>query len=139
VAPVRDIALHLRLVSGTDGAHASAFQSAISVLDPKKSTPVRRRWRAAPPPFIEVDFDPTQADAGDFTPKVVLDPVPAVDWRSSSYDLLNGTEVSDQSDSIPGELFDQLFRSAAPAPAPARPDTEADAEREPDSGAPKTG
>ena len=58
-----------------------------------------------------VDFDPTEA-AGchvDGPPKV-LDPAPVVDWRGSSFDLLNGVEVRDHSDSIPGELFDRLFK-----------------------------
>jgi hypothetical protein len=58
-----------------------------------------------------VDFDPTEA-AGAIaeTPVKVLDPAPVVDWRGSSFDLLNGLEVRDHTDSIPGELFDRLFK-----------------------------
>lgn len=41
---------------------------------------------------------------------VVLDPAPVANWRVSSHDLLNGLEVTDQTDSIPGDLFDELFR-----------------------------
>jgi len=33
-----------------------------------------------------------------------------VDWRGSSFDLLNGVDVRDHSDSIPGELFERLFK-----------------------------
>ena len=59
-----------------------------------------------------VDFDPTQAalDADSDAPHRVLDPAPVTDWRGSSFDLLNGVEVRDHSDSIPGELFDRLFK-----------------------------
>jgi hypothetical protein len=31
-------------------------------------------------------------------------------WRASSFDLLHGLEVSDEADTIPGELFDELFK-----------------------------
>ena len=58
-------------------------------------------------PFGEiVDFDPTVPE---HVPPVVLDPAPLTNWRASSYDLLNGLDVSDERDSIPGELFDKLF------------------------------
>jgi hypothetical protein len=58
-----------------------------------------------------VDYDPTEA-AGSHAdaPAKVLDPAPVVDWRGSSFDLLSGVEVRDHSDSIPGELFDRLFK-----------------------------
>jgi hypothetical protein len=58
-----------------------------------------------------VDFDPTEAaGAVADTPLKVLDPAPVVDWRGSSFDLLNGVEVLDHTDSIPAELFDKLFK-----------------------------
>ena len=58
-----------------------------------------------------IDFDPT-ASAGRVaeTSLKVLDPAPVVDWRGSSFDLLNGVEVRDHSETIPGELFDRLFK-----------------------------
>jgi hypothetical protein len=66
-----------------------------------------------------VDFDPTEREPirkpGEPLKKlaeataVVIDPAPVANWRASSYDLLNGLEVTDQTDSIPGELFDRLF------------------------------
>lgn len=31
-------------------------------------------------------------------------------WRASSFDLLRGLEVHDDSDTIPGDLFDELFK-----------------------------
>ena len=58
-----------------------------------------------------VDFDPTEAaGAVADTPVKVLDPAPVADWRGSSFDLLNGLEIRDHTDSIPGELFERLFR-----------------------------
>jgi len=43
-------------------------------------------------------------------PLKVLDPAPVADWRGSSFDLLNGVEVRERTDSMPGELFDKLFK-----------------------------
>lgn len=60
-----------------------------------------------------VDFDPTEAHppaALAEIPLRVLDPAPVVDWRISSYDLLTGLDVRDHSDTIPGELFEKLFK-----------------------------
>jgi hypothetical protein len=37
-------------------------------------------------------------------PRVALEP-----WTSSSFDLLNGCEVTEFPDTAPGELFDDLF------------------------------
>ncbi len=60
----------------------------------------------------EVDLDPTvpEAPAEPEGPAKILRPAAVPDWRGSSWDLLNGVEVSDETDSIPGELFDSLFR-----------------------------
>ena len=58
-----------------------------------------------------VDFNPTETvGASVDAPHKVLDSAPVVDWRGSSFDLLNGVEVRDHSDSIPAELFDRLFK-----------------------------
>ena len=76
---------------------------------------VRRVWRMTPEaPLGEmVDFDPTVPEPGARhleATAVVLEPAQVVNWRASSYDLLNGLDVTDQTDSIPGELFDALFK-----------------------------
>ena len=76
---------------------------------------VRKVWRMTPDaPLGEiVDFDPTVPGPGAKPTEataVVLYPAPVVSWRASSYDLLNGLDVTDQTDSIPGELFDALFK-----------------------------
>lgn len=41
----------------------------------------------------------------------VLNPGKVPSWRASSYDLLTGCTVRDVTDTIPGEIFDELFRS----------------------------
>ena len=73
----------------------------------------RRVWRmTSEAPLGElVDFDPTEADGGHTEgPAKVLDPAPVIDWRGSSFDLLNGVDVRDHSETIPAELFDRLFK-----------------------------
>ena len=84
-----------------------------TVVQAKRPQTTRRIWRMTPSaPLGElVDFDPTEAAGGHAGgPLKVLDPAPVVDWRGSSFDLLNGVEVRDHSNSIPGELFDRLFK-----------------------------
>jgi len=41
----------------------------------------------------------------------VLNPGKVPSWRASSYDLLTGCTVRDVTDTIPGEIFDELFSS----------------------------
>lgn len=41
-------------------------------------------------------------------------------WVTSSYDLLNGTDIVEGDDTVPGELFDQLFGSKPVAIKPSR-------------------
>jgi hypothetical protein len=83
-------------------------------VDLKKSLVARRVWRMTPeaPQGVLVDFDPSApvSPSADEGPPKVLDPAPVNDWRSSSYDLLNGVEIRDHSDTIPGELFERLFK-----------------------------
>ena len=78
-------------------------------MDLKKSIIARHVWRMTTnatnaPPAGLVDFDPTMICTK------VLEPAPVVDWRASSWDLLNGVDIRDHSDSIPGELFERLFK-----------------------------
>jgi len=81
----------------------------------KKSTISRRVWRmtADSPLGAFVDFDPTvkqPASGLGEPPAKVLEPAPVSDWRASSFDLLSGVEVFDHTDTIPGALFDRLFK-----------------------------
>ena len=41
----------------------------------------------------------------------MLNPAKVPSWRASSYDLMTGLTVSDVTDTIPGEIFDELFNS----------------------------
>ena len=95
----------------SERARSTAHDS--EAVEAKKLPPPRRIWRMTPDaPLNElVDFDPTEAAGSHADARLkVLDPAPVVDWRGSSFDLLNGVEVRDHSDSIPGELFDRLFK-----------------------------
>ena len=40
----------------------------------------------------------------------VLNPAKVPSWRASSYDLLTGLTVRDVTDTIPGAIFDELFK-----------------------------
>ena len=45
-------------------------------------------------------------------PKVkVLRPAQVESWQSSSFDLMSGLQVRDVSDTIPGRVFDELFKT----------------------------
>lgn len=81
-------------------------------MAPKKSSGGRRVWRMTSnaPAGMLIDLDPTDPAGSLQHPPKVLDPAPVVDWRGSSFDLLNGLEVFDHSNTIPGELFDSLFK-----------------------------
>ncbi len=77
---------------------------------------VRKVWRiTSEAPLGEiVDLGPKAASSqgvgkvGEAAP-MLIDTAPVANWRASSHDLLIGLEVTDQSESIPGELFDELF------------------------------
>ena len=85
------------------------------LVDRKKPALARRVWRVTPDApmgeFVDIDLTmPSPAAAAPEAAAKVLDPAPVVDWRSSSYDLLNGLEVNDDEELIPGDLFDELFK-----------------------------
>jgi hypothetical protein len=93
----------------------AALLASEAAMQFKKPSIARAIGREAPgTTHVEaVDFDPTAppSAAGGEMPACILEPAPVVDWRSSSYDLLNGLEVRDHSDSIPGALFERLFKT----------------------------
>ena len=41
----------------------------------------------------------------------VLRPAQVENWQSSSFDLMSGLQVRDVSDTIPGRVFDELFKT----------------------------
>jgi len=65
--------------------------------------------RAAASPSREpaVDTPPTAAP----TRVKVLRPAQVESWQSSSFDLLSGLQVRDVTDTIPGRVFDELFKT----------------------------
>ena len=92
-------------------------------MEPSK--PVSRRvWRmtAAHPEgeFIDVPLEPAKPESVAVSRPVedvqarVLDPSKAPTWESSSYDLLTGCTVRDVTDTIPGRIFDEVFREGRP-------------------------
>lgn len=73
-------------------------------------SPARRFWsRVARPP---ADFADTADGPYLEAPVKVLKPARAPSWRASSRDLLVGATVTEVTDTIPGELFDELFKGA---------------------------
>ena len=55
------------------------------------------------------DVVPIDAAAGDAAVRM-LSPAKVPSWRASSYDLLTGLTVRDVTDTIPGAIFDELFK-----------------------------
>lgn len=49
-------------------------------------------------------------------PARVLNPAQVPNWRSSSFDLLSGLTVRDVTDTIPGEVFEEIFKPRRPLP-----------------------
>jgi hypothetical protein len=82
---------------------------------PKSTVPEKRVWRISP-----------SAPNGEWVTKAApvaakvdanLPEVSYGTWVTSSYDLLDGADVTEDAGTIPGELFDELF---APQPAAAK-------------------
>jgi hypothetical protein len=94
------------------------------VSEAKKPAGPKRVWRmTAEMPaggFVDsasgapVSADPA-ATAAAFVPSRVLTPARVPSWHASSHDLLSGATASDVTDTIPGELFDELFKDGPPA------------------------
>jgi hypothetical protein len=91
------------------------------VSEAKKPAGPKRVWRmtADMPAGGFVDSTsgaPVAADAAAsaaaaaLIPSRVLTPARVPSWHASSHDLLSGATASDVTDTIPGELFDELFK-----------------------------
>ena len=65
----------------------------------------RRVWRITPNAPHGEYVDPDQV------PPTLTHPPerPEPGWRVSSFELAHGLEVTDETDTLPGELFDALF------------------------------
>jgi hypothetical protein len=75
---------------------------------PKPPVPAKPVWRISEDvPMGEwVDSGSTSPPR---PPRKDLPEVSYGSWVTSSYDLLNGTDIVEGDDTVPGELFDQLF------------------------------
>jgi hypothetical protein len=63
----------------------------------------RAASRAIDPPLVD------GVVAGEAAVRV-LNPAKVPSWRASSYDLMTGLTVRDVTDTIPGAIFDELFK-----------------------------
>ena len=84
------------------------------MLRPKPTVPVKRVWRIS-----------ESAPMGEWVnvvapaihrPSTELPEVSYGSWVTSSYDLLDGAEVIEDPDTLPGDLLDELFAPKPDAP-----------------------
>lgn len=76
-------------------------------LKPKSTVPSKRVWRisaSAPKGEWVTVVAPVAAKVDPNLPEVSYGT-----WVTSSYDLLDGADVTEDEGTIPGELFDELF------------------------------
>lgn len=81
----------------------------------KAAPPAKKVWRisknAPQGEWVEVKLGPAAPVRDDDLPEVSTG-----SWVISSYDLLSGSEVIEDPDTVPGELFDELFAPGRNAP-----------------------
>jgi len=70
--------------------------------------PGRRVWRITQNAPLGEYVDPDQA--AQEVPRPLIERPEPPGWQASSFELSHGLEVSDETDTIPGDLFDELFR-----------------------------
>lgn len=84
------------------------------MIDPKKPIAPGRLWRmsAEVPQGGFIDSVPAGSAPIErlIAAAKVLTPARVPSWCASSHDLLTGATVSDVTDTIPGDLFDELFK-----------------------------
>ncbi|HUP05702.1 MAG TPA: hypothetical protein VMU47_01025 [Caldimonas sp.] len=66
---------------------------------------------------MEVDPAAPEARRRASDAPVILEPARPASWHESTGELLSGVDVTDETDSMPGELFDKLFNQPSDAPA----------------------
>jgi hypothetical protein len=85
------------------------------MFQPKKTTtPARKIWRISK----SAPMGEWVNEAAPVVPKASKD-LPEVDhgpWVRSSHDLLDGADVTEDPDTLPDELFDELFPPKQDAP-----------------------
>jgi hypothetical protein len=79
----------------------------------KPTAPVKRRvWRISESAPLGEYVEPDTAAPAPVAPKDQPE-VSTGGWILSSFDLLQGTEVNENPDTVPDDLFDQLFGGQA--------------------------
>ena len=119
--PIFRTSLQGTAAEGAATAGASPAASGPSLLE-RRSAPRTASSSASAPAAAAVSAPraaPVERPEPPAARPRVLNPGQVPSWRASSYDLLTGCTVRDVSDTIPGEIFDELFRSNA-APRAAR-------------------
>jgi hypothetical protein len=97
------------------GEYVEVAPSTPSAADVQANTPRRRATDegVSPPPTFEPDTGlRRRADDVGATfpvPNKVLKPAQAENWQSSSFDLSIGCRTRDVTDTIPDNVFDELF------------------------------
>jgi hypothetical protein len=79
----------------------------MSMHRPKATSPAKRVWRISERTPMGEWVD--KAAPVNSKPDKDLPEVSYGSWVTSSYDLLDGTEVIEDPDTLPGDLFDELF------------------------------
>lgn len=78
---------------------------------PFKVKPPRKIWRISKQAPLGEWVTPSAPPIG--PPRADLLEVSYGSWVTSSFDLASGAEIAEVTDTIPGELFDELFDSPA--------------------------
>jgi hypothetical protein len=97
------------------GEYVEVATSSASAADVQGNTPRRRATDegARSPPISEPDTGLRRRadDVGAVSPfpSKVLKPAQAENWQSSSFDLFSGCQTRDVTDTIPDNVFDELF------------------------------
>ena len=81
------------------------------MAQPKIAPGRRLRWRVTKAAPHGEYYDPDEPpDPGPVTPPEEPLERPEPGWRMSSFELTHGLDVSEEPDTVPGELFDELFK-----------------------------
>jgi hypothetical protein len=95
-------------------AHAAKVEHPVIPGSPVKpgAAPCLQRAQATPNAGGSTPQEPALYVPATTPAKVrVLRPAQVESWRSSSFDLLSGLQVRDVTDTIPGQVFEELFRT----------------------------
>jgi len=91
----------------------------MSMVTRKPPAPTKKLiWRITEAAPLGEFVDPQAAAAKPAPPPLPEATVSTGGWVVSSFELLHGADVTEGYDTVPGDLFDQLFASPTPPPKP---------------------